>query len=75
MSNTPRIISPLGTARKMGLNLALSWRFSQPCVRPPISSIFPSFPSKKNFVGHSGNEWVMFGFHLFLFDNSCKFLG
>ena len=74
ISNTPNIISSLGRAHKMAPNLALSYKFSQLCVRPPISSIFPSFPSKKSPVGHNGNEWEMFGFHLF-FVNSCQFLG
>jgi hypothetical protein len=52
----------------MALNLALSWKFSQPCVRPPISSIFPSLQSKElslAIVGMSG-KGDMFAFHWFL---------
>ena len=74
ISNTPSIISSLGKAHKMAPNLALSYKCSQLCVRPPISSIFPLFPSKKSPVGHNGNEWEIFGFYLF-FVNSCQFLG
>ena len=66
ISNTPSIISSLKKAHKMVPNLALSYKFSQLYVRPPISSIFPSFPSKKSPVGHNGNEWEIFGFFCFL---------
>ena len=55
-------------------NLALFQRFSQLCVRPPISSIFPSFPSKKLPLAIVGMGGKCVGFHLF-FDNSCQFLG
>ena len=36
-------------------------------------SHIPFISFQKAIVGHSGNEWEMFGFHLF-FDHSCQFL-
>ena len=65
ISNTSRIISPLGKARRKKNNLALFQRFSQLCVRPPISSIFPSFPSKKLPLAIVGMGGKCVGFHLF----------
>ena len=64
ISNTPRIISPW-KANKMALNLALSLKFSQPYVRPPISFIFLSLQSKEASLaivgmsgkGGNGNVW------------------
>ena len=40
ISNTPRIISPLGKSHRIAFNLALSWKCSQPFIFPSISSIF-----------------------------------
>ena len=65
ISNTSRIISPLGKARRKKNNLALFQRFSQLCVRAPISSIFPSFPSKKLPLAIVGMGGKCVGFHLF----------
>ena len=61
-----RIISALGKARKMALNLALSYKPPQLCVRPPISSIFPSFPSKKRPLAIVGMGGTCVGFIGFL---------
>ena len=66
ISNTPRIISPLRKAHKMALNLALSCKFSQLCVRPPISSIFLSCPSKKLPLAIVGMGGKCVGFICFL---------
>ena len=47
-------------------NLALFQRFSQLCVRAPISSIFPSFPSKKLPLAIVGMGGKCVGFIWFL---------
>ena len=59
ISNTPRIISPLGRSHRIAFNLALSWKCSQPFIVPSISSIF--------FSARSIWFWLFFScFVLFL---------
>ena len=73
ISNTSRIISPLGKARKKKQLGSLLEVF--PTLRPPPYFFHIPFISfQKTPVGHSGNGWEMCGFNLF-FDNSCQFLG
>ena len=65
ISNTPRIISPLespqnGTQPGSLLEVFPTLRTSPYFFHVPFIAI------QRTLVGHSGNEWEMFGFHSFL---------
>ena len=51
ISNTPKIISPLGKSHKMVFNLALCYSGFSPFMVFPFSPIFPLFPFKEFFLG------------------------